>query len=52
MFYLLVVDTCLPQEEFERLNFNALEGSIPWMPSNSCVGLITFGNEIKVSLLA
>ncbi|KAF9407814.1 hypothetical protein HW555_012291 [Spodoptera exigua] len=45
--YLLVVDTCLDEEELGALK-DSLQTSLSLMPQNALVGLITFGRMVQI----
>ncbi|XP_028031330.1 protein transport protein Sec23A isoform X3 [Bombyx mandarina] len=45
--YLLVVDTCLDEEELGALK-DSLQTSLSLMPQNALVGLITFGKMVQI----
>lgn len=45
--YLLVVDTCMDEEELGSLK-DALQMSLSLIPSNALIGLITFGKMVQV----
>lgn len=45
--YLLVVDTCLDEEELSALK-DSLQTSLSLMPQNALVGLITFGKMVQI----
>lgn len=45
--FLLVVDTCLDEEELGALK-DSLQTSLSLMPQNALVGLITFGRMVQI----
>ncbi|XP_063387224.1 protein transport protein Sec23A isoform X1 [Cydia fagiglandana] len=45
--YLLVVDTCMDEEELGALK-DSLQTSLSLMPQNALVGLITFGRMVQI----
>lgn len=45
--YLLVVDTCLDEEELGALK-DSLQTSLSLMPQNALVGLITYGRMVQI----
>lgn len=45
--FLLVVDTCLDEEELGALK-DSLQMSLSLMPPNALIGLITFGRMVQV----
>ncbi|EGG24940.1 putative transport protein [Cavenderia fasciculata] len=45
--YLYIVDTCLPDDELQKL-IDSLTMSLSLIPENSYVGLITFGSMVQV----
>ncbi|XP_013192170.1 protein transport protein Sec23A isoform X2 [Amyelois transitella] len=45
--FLLVVDTCLDEEELSALK-DSLQTSLSLMPQNALVGLITFGRMVQI----
>ncbi|KAI8424864.1 hypothetical protein MSG28_006786 [Choristoneura fumiferana] len=45
--YLLVVDTCMDEEELSALK-DSLQTSLSLMPQNALVGLITFGRMVQI----
>ena len=47
MIYLLVIDTCLDEEDLTALK-ETLQMSLSLLPPNALIGLITFGRMIHV----
>lgn len=45
--YLLVVDTCMDEEELGALK-DSLQTSLSLMPQNALVGLVTFGRMVQI----
>lgn len=48
--FLLVVDTCLDEEELGALK-DSLQTSLSLLPPNALVGLITFGRMVMVGVI-
>lgn len=48
--FLLIVDTCLDEEELGALK-DSLQTSLSLLPPNALVGLITFGRMVMVSVI-
>lgn len=49
--FLMVVDTCLPEEDLQALK-DSLLTSLTLLPENAMMGLITFGSTVQVYELA
>lgn len=49
--FLLVIDTCLPEEDLQALK-DSLLTSLTLLPENSLMGLITFGSTVQIYELA
>ncbi|KAH9584068.1 Sec23/Sec24 [Trypanosoma melophagium] len=45
--FIFIIDTCLPLEELEALKSNIVR-CLDWLPSQSLIGLISFGARVSV----